>query len=60
MPIIHMDILEGRTQEQIKQMVEKVTKAVCETLNAPPEAVIITINHMKKDEFAVAGKLKYL
>jgi 4-oxalocrotonate tautomerase len=57
MPIIRIDLLEGRTHEQKQAMVQKVTQAVCETAGAPPEAVRIIIGEMKKSEYAVAGVL---
>lgn len=51
-------MLEGRTDEQKKALVEKVTAAVTETTGAPAEAVTIFIEEMSKNHLAVAGVLK--
>lgn len=58
MPIIQVEILEGRSIDQKRQMVKKVTEAITDTLNCPPEAVRIIIREMPKEHFAVGGKLK--
>lgn len=51
-------MLEGRTDEQKKALVEKVTAAVTETTGAPAEAVTIFIEEMTKNHLAVAGVRK--
>lgn len=55
MPIVTVKLLEGRTDEQKKALVEKVTEAVVETVNAKPEAVTIVIEEMSKNHYATAG-----
>lgn len=55
MPIVTVKMLEGRTDEQKKALVEKVTEAVVETVNVSPEAVTIVIEEMAKNHFAKAG-----
>ena len=57
MPIVTVQLLEGRTNEQKKAMVEKVTAAVTETTKASPESVKIIIEEMSKNHFASAGVL---
>ena len=57
MPIVTVQLLEGRTYEQKKAMVEKVTKAIVETTHASPERVKIVIEDMPKNHFAEAGIL---
>ena len=56
MPVIQINILEGRTDEQKENLIRKVTDAVCETLNAPSAAVRILINEMKPQHFARDGQ----
>jgi 4-oxalocrotonate tautomerase len=56
-PIIQIELLEGRTIEQKRALVERVTQAVCETVNAPAEAVSVIIREMKRENYAKAGKL---
>ncbi|RHW40050.1 4-oxalocrotonate tautomerase [Lysinibacillus yapensis] len=55
MPIVTVKMLEGRTDEQKKALVEKVTEAVVETVNAKPEAVTIVIEEMAKNHYATGG-----
>ena len=57
MPIIQIELLEGRTIDQKRALVERVTQAVCETVNAPAEAVSVIIREMKREDYAKAGKL---
>ncbi|MEI4768956.1 2-hydroxymuconate tautomerase [Psychrobacillus sp. FJAT-51614] len=56
MPYVTVKMLEGRTEEQKKALVEKVTAAVSETSNAPVENVVVFIEEMPKNHYAVAGK----
>jgi len=49
-------MLEGRTDEQKKALVEKVTDAVAETTGASKEKVVVFIEEMNKGHYAVAGK----
>ncbi|MDQ0154352.1 2-hydroxymuconate tautomerase [Robertmurraya andreesenii] len=56
MPYVTVKMLEGRTEEQKKALVEKVTAAVTETTGAPVENVVVFIEEMKKNHYAVAGK----
>jgi 4-oxalocrotonate tautomerase len=58
MPIVQIEILEGRTLDQKREMVKEVTDAICKTLNAKKEAVSIIIREMKKEEYANAGVLR--
>ena len=57
MPIVQIELLEGRTVEQKRLLAEKVTKAVTETLNVPAERINIIIRDMPKENYASAGKL---
>ncbi|MGG0528512.1 2-hydroxymuconate tautomerase [Bacillus pumilus] len=56
MPIVTVQMLEGRTDEQKRALVEKVTDAVVETTGAGVEKVSVIIEEMKKEHYAVAGK----
>ena len=58
MPIVHIELLEGRTLEQKREMVKKVTEAIVETTKCPVEAVKIVINEMSPTHFAEAGVLR--
>ena len=57
MPYVTVKMLEGRTEEQKRALVEKVTAAVSETTGAPVENVVVFIEDMQKNHYGVAGKL---
>lgn len=57
MPYVTVKMLEGRTEEQKRALCEKVTEAVAETTGAPAENVVVFIEEMPKNHYAVAGKL---
>ncbi|KIL52725.1 2-hydroxymuconate tautomerase [Jeotgalibacillus campisalis] len=56
MPYVTVKMIEGRSEEQKKALVEKVTDAVTETTGAPAEKVVVFIEEMKKSHYAVGGK----
>lgn len=58
MPIVQIELLKGRTIEQKRALVEKVTQAISETANCPKEAVRIILRDMEFENFAQAGVLK--
>jgi len=57
MPYVTVKMLEGRTEEQKRALCKKVTEAVAETTGAPVENVVVFIEEMQKNHYAVAGKL---
>ena len=56
MPYITVKMLEGRNEDQKRALVERVTETVSETVNAPKENIVIFIEEMPKNHYAVAGK----
>lgn len=57
MPIVVVNIKEGRTVEQKRAMVERMTHVICDTMEVKPDAVRIIINDMKNENFAIGGTL---
>ncbi len=57
MPIVQINLIEGRTAEQKKTLVEKVTGAVCESVDVKPEQVRIILSEMRRDHYAAGGVL---
>ncbi|MCP4214560.1 MAG: 4-oxalocrotonate tautomerase family protein [bacterium] len=55
MPIVTINMLEGRGKEKKKALVENVTKAIVDTLKAPPESVRIIIREMAHEDYGVGG-----
>jgi 4-oxalocrotonate tautomerase len=56
MPYVTVKMLEGRTDEQKRALVEKVTAAVSETTGAPTEKIAVFIDEMSKSNYALGGK----
>lgn len=57
MPIIHVHMFEGRTIEQKRRLVEKMTDAVVTSLDVKPEDVKIILQDMPRHNVATAGVL---
>ncbi len=57
MPIITVRMFEGRTIEQKRKLVAKMTDAVVQALDAKPEDVRIILEDMAKHDYAIAGVL---
>ncbi|MBI2233843.1 MAG: 4-oxalocrotonate tautomerase [Micavibrio aeruginosavorus] len=58
MPIVQIHLIEGRTVEQKRALVRKVTDAVCESVNVTPEHVKIILSDMARHDYAIGGVLK--
>ena len=56
MPIIQVNIAEGRTVEQKLAAYAAITDAVVRTLDVRPEQVRILINEVKDENYAIAGE----
>ncbi len=57
MPMIHVELFEGRTGEQKREFVEVLTRETCRILKCEPAAVDIIFQDVKKTNWAHAGKL---
>ncbi|MBA2961608.1 MULTISPECIES: 4-oxalocrotonate tautomerase [Ramlibacter] len=57
MPTLRVELMEGRTPEQKKNLVQALTKAVVETLGSKPEAVDILLYDIKRSDWATGGVL---
>ncbi|MEN9779873.1 MAG: 4-oxalocrotonate tautomerase [Burkholderiaceae bacterium] len=57
MPTIHVEMFEGRTPEQKRNLVKAITQAVVDTLGGKPEAVDIILVDIKRDNWATGGEL---
>lgn len=56
MPLAHIYMLEGRTDEQKKAVIEKVSAALVEALGAPIENTRVVIQEVPKTQWGIAGK----
>ena len=57
MPTYPVEMMEGRTLEQKKKLVEAITRVSIEILGGTPEAVDIVITDVKRENWATGGKL---
>src|SRR6218665_3814234 len=56
-PPYHIEMMEGRTVEQKKKLVEEITRVSVQVLGGSPEAVDILITDIKRENWATGGKL---
>lgn len=58
MPLVHIDLLEGRSKEQLQALVKDVTAAIAKDANVPAERIHIVLNEMQPNHYSVGGTLK--
>ncbi len=57
MPLIRVEMFQGRTDDQKKAMAARVTDAFLETCGGTPESVTVIIEEKEARHWAVGGKL---
>jgi 4-oxalocrotonate tautomerase len=55
MPLIHVEMFEGRTPEIKREFVEAITRETCRVLKCEPVAVDIIMRDVKKSDWASGG-----
>ena len=55
MPFAHIHLIEGRTEDQKRAVIEKVTQALVEAVGAPRENVRVLITDVPKENWGIAG-----
>jgi 4-oxalocrotonate tautomerase len=58
MPIIQVNMIEGRTVEQKRALVSEITKVVCKCINTTSDRVTVIINDIPKTNLGNDGKLR--
>ncbi|SEP89041.1 4-oxalocrotonate isomerase [Solimonas aquatica] len=56
MPLAHVYLLEGRSEEIKRAVIDKVTQALHEAVGAPKENVRVVIQDVPKTNWGIAGK----
>lgn len=56
MPLVQVYLMEGRSEDQRRAVIEKVTDALCEAVGAPREAVRVLIMDVAKDSWGIGGR----
>ncbi len=57
MPIIRVEMLEGRSVAQKRELVEILTRETARITACPAEAVTVVIEDVAKENWGVAGRL---
>lgn len=55
MPIIQVQMMEGRPKEKIAEVIQNITNTVSETLDAPKESIRVLVTEIPKTHWGVAG-----
>jgi 4-oxalocrotonate tautomerase len=58
MPIIRVEMLEGRTIEQKRELVEVLTRETVRICKCPAEAITVLITDFQKENWGSAGRLR--
>ncbi|MBM3308704.1 MAG: 4-oxalocrotonate tautomerase [Candidatus Altiarchaeales archaeon] len=56
MPVVRIELWEGRTLEQKDKLIKEVTHAVVKTLKIEPQHVIVILQEVSKDHWGVGGE----
>jgi len=56
MPIINVQLIEGRPVEKVAEVIENITNTVSETLDAPKETIRVIVTEIPKTHWGKAGK----
>ncbi|MNH72595.1 2-hydroxymuconate tautomerase [compost metagenome] len=57
MPFITVKILEGKTREQKREFIKRVTEAAGETMGIPADKVFIFFEDLAPDNYGKQGQL---
>lgn len=57
MPTYHVEMMEGRTVDQKKKLVEEITRVSVAVLGGSPESVDVIITDIARTNWATGGKL---
>ncbi len=55
MPFAQVYLVEGRTEDQKRAVIEKVTQALVEAVGAPKENVRVWLTEVPKENWGIAG-----
>ncbi|MHA6250795.1 4-oxalocrotonate tautomerase [Oceanobacillus sp. CAU 1775] len=55
MPLVNIQILEGRSEEKINSLMENVAKTISESLGAPKQNVRVIVTEIPKTHWSIGG-----
>ncbi len=56
MPIIHINLMAGRSKETKQALAEQLTKVVVDTLQVSPEKVRVLLHEVEQGQWFVGGR----
>lgn len=56
MPVVKIDLWEGRDSETKRKLIQSVSKAVSESLGIPVEHVQVIMNNVSKEDWGLNGE----
>ncbi|MGF6545758.1 MULTISPECIES: 2-hydroxymuconate tautomerase [Paraburkholderia] len=56
MPIMNVHLLEGRTDEQKARLIEALTEAAMNAIDAPRESIRVLLIEIPKTDFGIGGR----
>jgi 4-oxalocrotonate tautomerase len=58
MPIIHIEILEGRSDEKVRELITRITDTTVQTLKVKQEQVRVIVHPIPRKNWGVGGITK--
>ncbi|MBA4493561.1 4-oxalocrotonate tautomerase [Paenactinomyces guangxiensis] len=55
MPIVNIQILQGRPEEKVKEVISNVTEVICTTLDVPEETVRVLVSEVPTTHWGIGG-----
>ncbi|WP_240421281.1 4-oxalocrotonate tautomerase [Paenibacillus periandrae] len=55
MPIVNIEIMEGRTPAKIKNLIARVTDTVSEELDSPKDRIRVLVTEVPKTHWGIGG-----
>jgi len=55
MPVIHIQMMEGRSEEKVKRLIADVTETVSSALEIAPERVRVLVSEFPKTRWGIGG-----
>lgn len=56
MPIVQINLVEGRPPDKIEAMITSVSEAIATSIGAPIDNVRVMVNEMQEHQYGVGGK----
>lgn len=56
MPVVQVNIIEGRSEQQKERLIHELTEAVHRAIEAPAESIRVLITEMPSSHWGIAGK----